>query len=88
MLLYSNIYTNICIYDRLTNDTFGVQEAAAHLLLDVRPLDRMRPVSPNSLVRPESVDRSHFFTVLMRALASSGARKLSKVTTLCRSLIN
>ena len=64
------------------------KKSVDHLLLDVRPLDRIRPVSPNSFVRPESVDRSHFFTVEMRALASPGAKKLSKVTTLCRFWIN
>lgn len=40
------------------------------LLLEVRPFDRMRPVSPNSFVSPVSVDRSHFFTVLISAAAS------------------
>ena len=44
------------------------------LLLEVRPLERMRPVSPNSFVSPVSVDRSHFFTVLIRAAASLKAR--------------
>ena len=50
-------------------------------MLEVLPLERMRPVSPNSFVSPESVDRSHFFTVVMSACASRSVKKFSKVTT-------
>ena len=52
-----------------------------HALLLVRPCDKILPVSPSSLVSPVSVDRSHFFDILIIELASLGVRKFSKVTT-------